>query len=78
LAHGVIGGEGGKIEGGGPVWTQKGPELDNPLFYQNGSHSADLTHITTNYMPFSLSPEQKQTAPALVLWLAFVRLLPAA
>jgi hypothetical protein len=71
LAHGVIGVGGGKIEGGGPVWAKKQPKLDNPLFYQNGPWLADLTHITTNYMPFFLSPDQKPSALRPLIWLAF-------
>jgi hypothetical protein len=62
LAHGVIGSGGGKIEGGGPIQAKNGPKLDNPLFYQNGPTLADLTHITTNAMLFSLFQDRKYPA----------------
>ncbi len=49
----------------------------NPLFYQNGPPSPHLTDITTTHMPFPLTPEQKQTAFWLCIWVAFLLLLYA-
>ena len=50
-------------------------KLVNPLFYQNGPNRTELTAHYNNYMPFSLSPEQKQTAFWAAIWLAFFFLL---
>lgn len=52
-------------------------QLNNPLFYQNASFPAHLTKKHSHYMPFPFTPEQKQTAFWLSLWLAFVVLLYA-
>jgi predicted PurR-regulated permease PerM len=58
--------------------------LVNPLFYQNRPSAAHFSLInqktnqkTAKSMPFSFTPEQKQTAFWLALWLAFVLLLYA-
>jgi predicted PurR-regulated permease PerM len=53
------------------------PAKVNPLFYQNRPFTAHLTKTDRLYMPFSFTPEQKQTAFWLGLWLAFVVLLYA-
>jgi predicted PurR-regulated permease PerM len=53
------------------------PAKLNPLFYQNRPFTAHLTKTDRHYMPFSFTPEQKQTAFWLGLWLAFVLLLYA-
>ena len=52
-------------------------EPGNPLFYQNSPPPSHLTDITTAYMPFPLTPEQKQTAFWLCIWVAFIVLLYA-
>ena len=65
------------MEGGGTIARTRCAQLVNPLFYQNGPSTTQFTKTDHHEMPFSFTPEQKQTGFWLGVWLAFVLLLYA-
>ena len=65
------------MEGGETIARARCAQLVNPLFYQNGPSTTQRTDTHHHQMPFSFTPEQKQTGFWLGVWLAFVLLLYA-